>query len=353
MNQLLPQLQSHFTHSPTWAEIWLRSKPKPHSYFIFESHGLSLIVYQYPLIQEQVFWLISSFGQLLDSPTTVEQLQVIMQDLINQARIQNNVVFVKTNWNPDFVESVFESSTIEDDSTLVTFFAQNIDCQMIRPAKNMQNNSTILLDLTTISTPKYKKFNYQSDLLKFIDDSKDFWSKTSTNIRRYTKKSLQQDWIIELGEDNFEAAFDLLERKSKELKFFLHPRDIVRTVVNSECGHLVCIKDSEGQICGCWIGIHIDKTMLYWYGANNQQSLNKYGQYLMHLTAIALTSQLDGELYDLGGYSPSLGFGKFKELYKGRIFHSYGDYDFVIKPAYYKLDKVLVWVKDLKKKILS
>jgi lipid II:glycine glycyltransferase (peptidoglycan interpeptide bridge formation enzyme) len=361
MNQLLPKLKSHFTHSSTWAEIWLKSKGQPHTYFVFESQGLRLIVYQYPLIRDQVFWLINSFGQLLDIPVNADHLTLVMQDLVSQAKSKKNVVFVKTYFNPDFVESIFESITNVDnsknDSVLVSFLARSVICKVIKPKINMQNNSTILLDLTTISRAQSESFDetfdYQSDLGRFMDYSKNFWSKTSTNVRRYSKKSLQQGWKIEVDEDNFEAAFDLLEKKSKELNFFLHSRDIVRTVVNSECGHLICIKNSSGEICGCWVGIGIENTMLYWYGANNQQSLDQYGQYLMHLTAIALASKLGCQLYDLGGYSPTLGFGKFKELYKGRIFEPYGDYDFVIKSGYYRLDKLLVWVKDFRKKVLA
>jgi FemAB family len=348
---MTPKLQSHFTHNIQWANLWLQSKSSAHSFFCHSVDNLNLIVYEYPFLGGQVFWLITSFGQL-QSESNIDKPTQFIQSLVQKAKNQGNVVMIKTNWNPDYVEQVFGVTELQEDSVVVDFLGQSSGHKVVKPKKNLQNNSTILLDLSISNPVKPEKPTkiITSDTLKlFLEESKDFWATTSSNIRRYTKKSLTQDWIVDSDKNNFQEAYQLLQQKSQELQFYLHPKEFVGNVVNSECGHLVCIKNQKNEICGCWIGINIDGTILYWYGANNQESFDHYGQYLMHLVAIYIAYQNNCKIYDLGGYSPTLGFGKFKELYRGRIFHSFGDYDIILKPLYYQADQLLVKLKNLKK----
>jgi FemAB family len=352
MNSNLPKLRNYFTHNKEWANLWLSNKKTPYSYLIFEFDNHEFIAYQHPF-RNKVFWHITNFGNLIQDNMSLSNMNYLLQTILDEAKNRGNVVMVKVNWNSDFVNFVLSKEKFSSDSDYISnklrlenTLRENFDNIQI-PLSNLMNNSTIFLDMNSI--PEYRLFskNINQDLENFFVHSKEFWSKTSSNVRRYTKKAIQHKWKVELDKNNFEQAYELLKQKSLELDFFIHDKDFLELIVTSKHGYLICLKNSSDNICACWFGFSFDNYMFYWYGANTTESLNNYGQYLIHLTAIMLCKKHNLDIYDLGGYSPKLGFGKFKELYHGRVFESFGDYDFVLMPNYYNVDKAMIFLKNL------
>ena len=357
---------TYFSQNQNWVKVWKTSKSNPQcDYFVHTQYGCEFVIYQYPYSFGQVMWFANCLGKESDLKNLdIDKLNSILTNIIAKAKNQSNVAILKLSFNPDFVEQLLakihkldfqEAKNINTISQeLFQHFQVNFGNRIVIPGTNLQNNSTIVLDLKAIPNDLiYSNQNNQDQVLttdilrQFWSDSQEFWKTTSSNIRRYTKKSLTQNWTVDINKNNFDEAYNLLTLKSQELGFFVHDKQFIQSILDQDNAYLITLKDSSGAVQGCWIGFQYDGVMIYWYGANSQVSFDDYGQYLMHLTAIYLTTINGGINYDLGGYSPTEGFGKFKELYRGRIVSFCGDYDIVVKPNLYNLDKLSCQFKKL------
>ena len=361
---------TYFSQNQNWVKLWKTLKSNPQfDYFVHTQYGCEFVIYQYPYSFGQVMWFANCLGKESDLKNLdIDKLNSILTHITTKAKDQDNVVILKLSFNPDFVEQLLAkkdkldcqetNKPITTSQELFQHLQLTFGNRIVIPDNNLQNNSTIVLDLKAIPNDLiYSSQSNQNQVLttdilaQFWSDSQEFWKTTSSNIRRYTKKSLTQNWTVDINKNNFDQAYDLLILKCQELGFFVHDKQFIQSILDQDNAYLVTLKDSSGAVQGCWIGFQYDDVMIYWYGANSQVSFDNYGQYLMHLTAIYLTLKNQGTDYDLGGYSPTEGFGKFKELYRGRIVSFCGDYDIVVKPNLHNLDKLSCQFKKLVSKL--
>jgi lipid II:glycine glycyltransferase (peptidoglycan interpeptide bridge formation enzyme) len=348
--------EPYFNQNKTWADFWKQVKGENHDYFVARLDGHEVYIYIYPFQLKSKYWFICGGGTVYkDGKASVITFKKLLQNIIEKARKEKDVAVVKMCWNEDYMSFLGIKSTNELHQLLSDIFKD----KLYNPLSNVQTNSTIILNLTDIintnspvkdinnSAGQEIKTPSTSQLLTFLKDSDIFWKNTSSNVRRYTKKALEQNWqiSIEKTEENFEAFYQLVVEKSKILDFYVHSKEYLHQVFKASNSHIIVLRNTDNVTCSVWFGFSSNSTMLYWYGANNDQSFKNYGQYLIHLIAIYICVNNSIPYYDLGGYNPNLSFSKFKELYHGRVLSFYGDYDIVINKNIYLFDMGLSKIK--------
>jgi lipid II:glycine glycyltransferase (peptidoglycan interpeptide bridge formation enzyme) len=239
----------------------------------------------------------------------------------------NNITYIKLDFDYHFTNLL----DIKDNNQLLKFVSTHTTSKVVVSNKTIQYLSTALLDCSTLQ--------YSDTIDDLMNINTSFWSKTNENIRRYTRKSLKQDWKIETGntKDNFENFWSVYQSTANRQKFAIHPKSYFEKMLEHEFVRLIILKDSEGTPHSVWFGVEIDDTLYYLYGGNDDYSFDHYGQYLIHLVATQIAAQEKVKSYDLGGYDSSKGFGKFKEGYRGNIVTFLGPVDIILDPFYYHL----------------
>ena len=190
-----------------------------------------------------------------------------------------------------------------------------------------------------------------SVLSQFFVNTRQFWSRTNENVRRYTKKSLQSGWNISADktDENFEAFWHVYQSTSDRQQFFTHHKSVVQNLMKYDFSRIIILRDQNNQPQSVWMGIVSDSTLTYLYGGNTPDSFKNYGQYLLHLVALKMTSDEGLQYYDLGRYDPEKSYSKFKENYHGTIRNFLGPIDLIISPVkYYSINFLIRVVKFLK-----
>jgi Acetyltransferase (GNAT) domain len=352
--------EPYFLQQKNWTKFWESVNPVPHETLEFKvSNGiytLFTIVYQYPWYFGQKYWYVAKGGVLKDSSSNqtnqwgsieVEELEDLFCKLNIEiiSRAKNlGICYVKADWE----EGLTKKLGFEDIESWLGFYKTKHKGAR-HSHKIIQYLQTMTLDMNLI--PHGQNFDI-SELDQFLEYSRPFWNMTNSNVKRYTKKSLALNWqiSIEKSDDNFEAFWKVYSETKDRQAFVTQTKEYTRRLFDEDFSRIIILRNPEGEPCCVWQGIVFGKTFVYLSGGNNQYSFDNYGQYLMHLVAVWLGYCENLEVYDLGGYDKTKGFGRFKENYKGQIRTFLGDIDIPVDSFKFGLiDGGLRLVKSLKK----
>jgi lipid II:glycine glycyltransferase (peptidoglycan interpeptide bridge formation enzyme) len=340
--------QSYFLQTSQWSQFWLESAEKNHKVHYFEHKSetinLSAYAYDYPWYLGKSFLYIPK-GPIFDVNTNSEKAEIhaefkIFLTKIVEFAVLNKHVFIKLDFDYNFTDLL----DINDNNKLFIFI-QNCTLHKSQISdKSLQYLSTMLLDCKTLQK--------NNDLANFLEFNKHFYSQTNENIRRYTRKSLNQNWKIDTTKtnENFEHFWQVYESTAKRQSFAIHPKSYFEIMFAKDFVRVIVLKDEQDIPHCCWFGVTFGETLYYLYGGNDDYSFAHQGQYLAHLVALQIAANEEIESYDLGGYDSEKGFGKFKEGYRGKVVKFLGPVDIVLQPLVYTtLNKLIKTVKRVTK----
>lgn len=369
---------AYFFQSEKWAKFWLEASLPSHAYFKIETKRqlgsltfvISAIVYKYPwffglnhlyLAKAPALSVENIQGEKVNLPENFEMekedilklFKDFLEKTVELAKAEKSV-FIKA----DFDHQVTDLFGILDNSELVNFLKNNLGKPATLSSKVIQYLSTITLDIelaqskfnselpkfigntpSASQTPLLSKEKLGMSLLEFFEQSSEFWKTTNSNIRRYTRKSLQIGWVCDevKSESNFEDFWEVYSQTSKRQKFTTYSKSYTKLLYDKNFSHIILLRDESGVAQSCWIGIESENTLTYLYGGNTEKGLEKYGQYLIHLVAVRLCVFKKLRFYDLGGYDSKHGYGKFKEGFHGEVRNFLGPVDILLQPFVYNV----------------
>jgi lipid II:glycine glycyltransferase (peptidoglycan interpeptide bridge formation enzyme) len=333
----IKHFQPYFLQFHDWTKFWEKVNGGEHKVIEFEVSSelfsLSTIVYQYPWYLRQKFWYIAKGGILKDinsdkincwDDVSQQELEKLFwnlnKEIYAQAKSQG-ICYLKADWE----ESLTQKLKLENNLDLLNLYKNKYSGVKISN-KIIQYLQTMTLDMTSI--PKGQNFELKQ-LPEFYEYNKPLWNITNSNVKRYTKKALNLDWQIstEKTDENFEAFWEVYSATKDRQAFVTQTKEYTRQLFDQDFSRIIILRNGAGEPCCVWQGIVFGNTFVYLSGGNNQFSFDNYGQYLMHLVAIWMGYCEGLEVYDLGGYDKTKGFGRFKENYKGQIRTFLGDID--------------------------
>jgi lipid II:glycine glycyltransferase (peptidoglycan interpeptide bridge formation enzyme) len=338
-----PITKPYFLQTLEWAEFWKSAHDDKHSYqeFSYTCNEVTFteIGYTYPWHFGQSFLYLPRFCVITArSNPTEQQIQTGLQEflkIIIQKALSSNHTFIKLDTGFDFQQA----TGIQKNDDFKSLVQQNIlDLTVTHSKKTLQYLATMVLDCSNLQV-KTATETY----LDFYLNNKRFWGKTNENVRRYTKKSYSQNWKIDSSKtvENFEKFWLVYQHTAQKHDFGIHPKNYFETMIKHDFVRIITLSDEHG-VQSVWFGVVFDDTMYYLYGGNTDISFKKYGQYFIHLVATDLISQERLKSYDLGGYDPNKGFGKFKEGYRGEIITALRPIDIILKKTHWYLTKSTV-----------
>ena len=327
----------YFLQYQNWSTFWEDVNGGEHKVFTFEASyknfTLKTLVYQYPWYFGQKFWYVAKGGVLKNCETsetnnwdsvTGQDLEKLFWDLNQEIYTKakaNYICYIKLDWEESLTQKLELKSNLE----LLSFYKSEYSGAKISN-KIIQYLQTMVLDISLIPQGK---FFATDQLTNFYEYSKPLWNTTNSNVKRYTKKALTLDWQIstEKTDANFEAFWQVYTATKDRQAFVTQTKEYTRQLFDQDFSRIIILRNSVGEPCCVWQGIVFGNTFVYLSGGNNQYSFDNYGQYLIHLVAVWLGYCENLQVYDLGGYDKTKGFGKFKENYKGQIRTFLGDVD--------------------------
>jgi len=337
----------YFITQTNWANFWLAANGQNHRIISIEIEASlePVIIYEYPWELGQKFWYLPRL--FLPQNLDQNQVTIYLKKLIEKINIESlnrNPVFIKI----EFDDQLSKTLGLENNSDFSEFISQKLKLKNTKKnTKTIQYLQTITLDLRPIldlkTDQKSDDFSIKT-LTNFYHNSQSFWKNTNENIRRYTKKSLTQNWRIETAktEQNFLVFYKIYNQTKDRQNFAIQTETYLKTLFNQEFSRIIILYDEFNQPQSVWFGITSDQTLTYLYGGNTAVSFDKKGQYLLHLVAVKMAVDLGLNWYDLGGYNSKLGFGKFKENYRGIVREFFGPLDIIYKPLKYNFINFLI-----------
>jgi lipid II:glycine glycyltransferase (peptidoglycan interpeptide bridge formation enzyme) len=353
--------QPYFVQTQKWADFWQLANPVNHSYFQIEvqkdNFSLQFLVYCYPWHFGQKFWYISKGGVL----TNLENNKINDWDSVSTPLLQNLYLELITNVNTqakeskityvkyDFEEELIAKLELNNNNELLSLLKKEVNPKTNLSNKIIQFLATMTLDLGTIKDLKPIEIYDNQGLLDLWNSTQDFWKTTNSNVKRYTKKSIDQGWYIstEKSAANFEKFYQIYNHTKDTRGFAIQSKDYLEKLYSQDFSKIIILRDSVGEPHCVWFGIQIGNTQTYLYGGNTQKSFEEYGQYLVHLIALNEALKNHSEYYDLGGYDSNTGYGKFKDNYKGVIRVFPGAFD--IPTNYMKFSCTNILINSIKK----
>jgi lipid II:glycine glycyltransferase (peptidoglycan interpeptide bridge formation enzyme) len=381
----------YFLQQDDWANFWLSANLENHSFFEVYSDNKALFskIYIYPWELGQKFGYLARFPAFclvklksLKQEDFENETFSLLKNIKDKAK-ELGLIFIKFDFDNQFLSNAedvkkntnFNLNPKNQDFNLLfqEIFVDKLGFSKINlKTKKIQYLATMTLDLKNVlkklkntDSLVNEKFYELKKLLEkgkiladnsvlsdFYNFSQDFWQTTNQNVRRYTKKSLKQNWQISLNktQDNFEKFYQIYLKTSQRQKFAIHSKDYLQKFFDSSFSKVIILEDKNNQPQAVWLGIRSDQTLTYICGGNTEISFKNYGQYLIHLVAIFVASLEKLSFYDLGGYDPKLSFSDFKKNYRGDIRQFPGPLDVVIKPIQYDFTNTLIKLVKLFKK---
>lgn len=333
----------NFLQTKEWQGFWLTANDS-NSHKILDIQNQK--VYEYPWYFGYKFWYLPRTNLDFENQKDVDTFNLIYQ----KAKTESKVAFLQFGLN-------FENyANYETPKSFVQKFETDFELKLNSARKNLQ-----WLETTVLLTEKINFDENQKDttpelqlanIKHFWEINQVFFKERNENIRRYTKRSLDQGWKIDsqkVGE-NFEKFYKLMKQTAQRQKFFLHSKKYYKTLFDQEFSYLFLLLDENGEPQSCWFGICLEDTLVYLYGANTEIGLQKKAQYLDHLVALYLAKKLGAKKYDLGGLGENKGYSKFKLNYHGELEKYFGEWELVTSKMPYFGLKMLFKIVDLFRK---
>lgn len=196
-----------------------------------------------------------------------------------------------------------------------------------------------------------------------------FKQKTRYNIKVAQKRGV----TVELSETpaDFERYLQLTEETTQRQGFYAHTSKYHRTMweklsqqksssVNQLSAHLLVAR-YQGEVITTWILFRFKDTLYYPYGASTREHREVMANNLVMWEAIRLAKKWGCKYLDMWGAlgpdpdknDPWYGFHTFKSGYGARHIEYIGTWDYVVKPALYRVyvfaDRMRWWLLRTKK----
>jgi hypothetical protein len=336
----------NFLQTKEWSDFWINANSDNHKTYYIELATLpsvNFIIYQYPWKFKQVWLYIPRLGSefnIKDSKTAENIFQEIVKKIVD-IRNSTGATLAKIDFDSEFYNLLKGQTEITEHLSKIS------NQQIVTSPRKINYLSTILLNIANITLPKNSNIESinTEKLVKFFADNNAFWSTTNQNIRRYTKKSIQQNWKIEVDSLNFEEWYEVHKATAERQKFATHSKYYLEQLYKQSFTTSIILKNQENIAQAVWLGGIFGDTFVYLHGGNTDKSFKNYGQYLIHLMAIYIARMKGCTKYDLGGYEDDKGFSKFKSGYRGELISFPGAFDIVLKEPDYFLTRISQWLK--------
>ncbi|MEM1312251.1 MAG: GNAT family N-acetyltransferase [Patescibacteria group bacterium] len=344
----------YFLQTKEWADYWQKANPHRHTFYEFTaeftpSKKLYCIAYEYPWQLGAKFWYIPKMPAIQgfsDSEDLKMGLYKLLSQVVAKAKL-SQVAFIKC----DFDDNLSSLLNYIDDQSLLKDLSRILQNTGIRKSPKVLQYLSAMVIEPQLNEHELKTTidNSQLSLEEFFRLSRSFWLTTNENIRRYTKKSLKQGWVVSTEKDqsNFESFWSVYQSTSYRQRFFTHAKSNLEKLLAEKNSRIIVVSDSEGVPQAVWMGWVSERTLTYLHGGNTPQSFKYYGQYLVHLAALKIVLQEKLSFYDLGKYDEGYGYSNFKKGYRGDIRKFAGPIDIVLEPLSYNIISNLLKVKRL------
>jgi Acetyltransferase (GNAT) domain len=252
----------------------------------------------------------------------------LVQNLPKQA---NNLRLNKSS-------KILESSRIVLSPKRIMYYAcMVLNLESLQPAYDLNQTNTG-------QTPAYPL--HQEVLTDFFQKNTHFWASRSSQTKTKTRKGLQQGWHVSSikSEANFEAFWQVYSTTAGRQSFTTHSRDYFWEFFKREFSRILVARDPHGKAQGVWLGFSDDNSLIYMYGGNTSDGLDKFAPHIIQLAALQMACLEGKTWYDLGGWAEGTGYGFFKEGYKGELRHFPGGIDLILNQPMYKLVNILIKV---------
>lgn len=342
----------YFLQSVQWANFWLKANNDNHEIHQIKCQielndqpiELVAYIYQYPWHLKQNFLYIPK-GPFLQCPVgfypNKDQISQLLESFLKEVVLlakNLKAVFIKIDFDDTFTSSL----QLYDNEQLDQFFKKQFNYNFKFNSKKLQYLQTSLLNCNLLLKSLN---NHKIDLQKiehlkdFYEQNTEFWSVTNQGTRRGTRKSFEENWQISTDKNpsNFEAFWKLIKETGNRQNFGTHSQEYYRQLLVCDFSRIIILRDQKGIPHTAWLGVNINNNLVYLYGGNSLESRKTNSQYLLHLIAIAIAFNEGCNFYDLGGYDPEKGYGKFKEGYRGKIQTFLGPIDIINSKIKYSL----------------
>lgn len=350
------QYSPYFLQAQEWSDFWIGAVNSSHEKFYLEFKGdfatFSSYIYKYP------WHLNQNFLYLPKGPiATIDNKDVSQSDLVSDFRkfyhklIAFGLEHKATHLKLDFDDEVMKYFDVSSMERLQEFLYDVQDhnstpntpkFELLMNTKTVQYLKTMVLDTSSLQT---RSKTVSPDAIRdFYDDNLDYWYGKSQNVRRYTKKSIDNSWQIQTqkNSETFDSFWSIYEATSIRQGFAIHSKDYFEKLFAENFTHTILLQDEYGTAMSTWLAVESGNSIVYLYGGNTQPAFKIYAQYMMHITALKLIVDKGIKYYDLGGYDETKGFGKFKKGYRGDIRTFLGPVDIILKPSKYSYTNKLV-----------
>ncbi len=255
-----------------------------------------------------------------------------------------------TPWNVGYAPK----TPLIDDAMIVTLqkIAREQACICIKCEPKVEKNvefdeSRLKQRGFVMGRPLFTKYNFVLDVTpseEFLLSN--FKQKTRYNIRVAEKRGVVVS--IDNSKEAFEKYLDLTEETTSRQGFYAHSREYHRKMWEelnpADIAHLLVAK-YEGEIITTWVLFKFGDTLYYPYGASTREHREVMANNLVMWEAIKLAKNWNLKYLDMWGAlgpeadpkDPWYGFHTFKSGYGARRVEYIGTWDFVVKPALYKL----------------
>jgi len=346
--------EPYFLQSDQWVTAWLAANTVNHFAYKIEvcdgNVAISGWLLQYPYVFGKSFFLLSK-GPIFSDPSNPKSDALLVQffQKMKELATSHQAVFLK--WEPGLESTTHLELHLQPQAWLTQFYPQN---QIVFPASRIQFLATIVLDILNVSPESTASIDPTniSQLGLFYEQNSSFWKQRNSNVQRYTKKALQQNWAIstEKTVENFEAFWQVHQQTSVNQGFASYPKSYYLALFQQECSRIIIVSDPENTPQSVWFGVSIGNSLVYLYGGNTEYSKSHFGQYLSHLVAITMAKNEQKHVYDLGGWHAGEGYSKFKENYHGTIVQWSDPVDVIFQPFVYGFVRFLQSIRSLFRK---
>jgi len=348
-----PSLSPYFTQTSQWADFWaIANYQAGHQVHTISVDGQVQYLYQYPYYFGESFLYAPSSPVFDDAGTTTNDLATYL-DAYYSAVIQKaselDAVFVKTELDPIISQRLNINDNMSGKSAIQSYVH---DSAVTIARKRIMYNAAIVLDTSQLLMPNEEKAPDDTESLKaFFYSNSVFWKKVNAGHRSKTKKSLDQGWQYSVikSEENFESFWKLYQSTAQRQTFTTQPREYFQALYEKPESRIIVLFDEDSPQA-VWFGYVSGDSLIYLYGGNTRTSMERYGQYFIHLIALRICTREKLQTYDLGGYEPGTGYSVFKERYKGTKIDFFGPYDIVLRPIRYKmLENIITIAKPIRR----
>ncbi len=201
----------------------------------------------------------------------------------------------------------------------------NFNSSYIKKTIAIQPGKTLILDLAFSENELLEKMH----------------SKTRYNIRLAAKKGVK---VKELGSDQFDSFWDLMQKTSQRDGFRLHPKKHYESLFKSR-DNLVKIFAAiyEDKIIAVNMVSFFANTATYVHGASDYEFRKLMAPYALQWHCIKKSKELGYKYYDFYGIDEEKwpGVTRFKKGFGGRVLEYPGTFDFIISKNWYFFYNIL------------